>query len=110
MIKERVHRLPGHDYNIVWHPGVYLFLGNDAVYRVGMQHMTDRTSDNGHSIWDIEKFQDKSILLFNVKEKKDRFWLLGLEAYFENKFSPLISPIIIPAFILNNCLFKLKVG
>src|SRR5450432_514998 len=93
-------KLPTEDYNIVWHPGVYLFLGNNSIYRVGvsmtnsrarvMQHLEACTSNNGHSIWDIDKYEDRSILLFNVKEIANRHWLLALEVFFEEKFKPLI--------------------
>jgi hypothetical protein len=93
-------KLPTPDYNIVWHPGVYLFLGNNSVYRVGvsmtnsrarvMKHLDACTADNGYCIWDIDKYKDKSILLFNVKEKINSHWLLALETYFENEFKPLI--------------------
>lgn len=94
-------KLPTADFNIVWHPGVYLFLGNNSVYRVGvsmrnsrarvMQHLNACTSKNGHSIWGINDFDDKSILLFNVKKREDRHWLLAIEAYFEKEFKPLIN-------------------
>jgi hypothetical protein len=94
-------KLPTDKYNIVWHPGVYVFLGNNLVYRVGvsinnsrwrvMQHLDACTSQNGHCIWDIDKYDDKSILLFNVKEHADRHWLMALEVYLEEKFKPLIK-------------------
>ena len=94
-------KLPSENYNIVWHPGVYLFIGNNSLYRVGvsmnnsrgrvMAHLKACTHKNGYSIWDIDKFEDKSILLFNVKEKSDRHWLLALEAFLETKFKPLIK-------------------
>lgn len=94
-------RLPTFDYNIVWHPGVYVFIGNNLIYRVGvsmnnsrarvMSHMRDWTTKDGYCIWDIDKFDDKSILLFNVKNPKDRHWLLALEAYIEINFKPLIK-------------------
>ena len=94
-------KLPSDNFNIVWHPGVYIFIGNNSVYRVGvsmrnsrsrvMEHLEDWTSKNGHCVWDIDKFDDKSILLFNVKSKNDRHWLLAIEAYFEQKFNPLIN-------------------
>lgn len=96
-----VLKLPSNVYNIVWHPGVYLFLGNNSVYRVGvsmnnsrgrvMEHLEACTSKNGHSIWDINKHDDKSILVFNIKDKSNRHWLLAIEAYFEEKFKPLIN-------------------
>ena len=94
-------KLPTSDYNIVWHPGVYLFLGNNSVYRVGvsmrnsrarvMKHLEVGTCCGNISIWDINNYDDKSILLFNVKEKINRHWLLAIEAYFEEQFSPLIK-------------------
>jgi hypothetical protein len=94
-------QLPSEQYNIVWHPGVYVFIGNNTIYRVGvsmrnsrwrvMQHLEACTSKNGYCIWDIEKCEDKSILLFNVKNISDRHWLLALEAYLEDQFSPLIN-------------------
>ena len=94
-------KLPTDDYNIVWHPGVYLFLGNNLVYRVGvgminararvMEHLDACTSAGNCGIWDIDNFDDRSILLFTVKNKNDRHWLLALEAYFEIKFRPLIK-------------------
>lgn len=94
-------KLPNEKNNIVWHPGVYIFIGNNQVYRVGvslsnsrkrvMEHLDVCTSGNGFSIWDINKYSDKSILLFNVKNKDDRHWLLALEAYFEKILSPLIK-------------------
>jgi hypothetical protein len=94
-------KLPSDDYNIVWHPGVYMFLGNDSVYRVGvsmnnsryrvMQHLEAGTSANGFCVWDIDKYADKSILLINVKERVNRHWLLAIEAYLEFKFEPHIK-------------------
>jgi hypothetical protein len=94
-------KLPSDDYNIVWHPGVYAFIGNNSLYRVGvsmhnsrarvMQHLDACTTKDSYCIWDIDKFDDKSILLFNVKSKQDRHWLLALEAYLESKFIPFIK-------------------
>lgn len=94
-------KLPSDDYNIVWHPGVYAFIGNDSLYRVGvsmhnsrsrvMEHLEACTARDGHCVWDINKYEDRSILLFNVKQQFDRHWLLALEAFFESNFSPLIK-------------------
>lgn len=93
-------KLPSVNYNIVWHPGVYAFVGNNSLYRVGvsmhnsrarvMQHLEACTAKDGYCIWDINDFEDRSILLFNVKNKRDRHWLLALEAYLESEFIPLI--------------------
>ncbi len=94
-------KLPSEENNIVWHPGVYFFIGDNELYRVGvsltnsrarvMQHLEAHTNNGTNSIWDINNFEDKSILLFNVKDRKDKFWLLAIEAYFEMNFNPLIK-------------------
>ena len=94
-------KLPSNENNIVWHPGVYFFIGNNELYRVGvsltnsrarvMQHLEAFTGNGINTIWDINNFEDKSILLLNVKEKKDKFWLLAIEAYFEMNYNPLIK-------------------
>ncbi|MEN3943332.1 hypothetical protein WJU23_18675 [Prosthecobacter sp. SYSU 5D2] len=93
-------KLPSEVNNIVWHPGVYFFIGNDSLYRVGvsmnnsrarvMQHLDACTMNSEHGIWDIDKFDDKAILLINVKNKIDRHWLLAIEAFFEINFHPKI--------------------
>lgn len=94
-------KLPSNEYNIIWHPGVYVFIGNNRVYRIGvsmrnsrarvMQHLEAFTSKDGYGVWDINKFTDKCLLLINVKEISDRHWLLAIEAYLEEKFNPLIK-------------------
>jgi hypothetical protein len=94
-------RLPSREDNIVWYPGVYVFIGNNSIYRIGvsmrnsrarvMQHIKVRTGKGGFSIIDIDKFPDGSILLFNVRDPKDRHWLLALEVYLERRFQPLIG-------------------
>ncbi|MCU4173921.1 hypothetical protein [Carboxylicivirga sp. N1Y90] len=94
-------KLPSEDINIVWHPGVYVFIGNNVAYRVGvsmnnsrarvMQHLDVRTQKDGYCVWDINQYEDKSILLFNVKNKVDKHWLLALEVFLETKFQPKIK-------------------
>lgn len=93
-------KLPSETNNIVWHPGVYAFIGNNLLYRVGvsminsrarvMQHLEASTRQGEYGIWDIQRFPDKSILLFNVKNQADKHWLLSLEAFLEIKFQPKI--------------------
>ena len=94
-------KLPSSDYNIIWHPGVYVFIGDNIVYRVGvsminsrkrvMDHLADWTGNDDYNIWDINKCNDKSILLFNVIDKRDRHWLMALEVFLEIKFEPKIG-------------------
>lgn len=97
-------KLPSDDYNIVWHPGVYVFFGNGKPYRIGrhlinsrhrvMQHLDACTSDGTDTVWDIKNHADGEILLFNVKEQKDYHWVAALEIFLETRFK---SDLVIPA-------------
>ncbi|MCF1753173.1 hypothetical protein [Mariniradius sediminis] len=93
-------KLPVDGEDMVWHPGVYVFIGDGSVYRVGrsldnsrkrvLEHLTDKTSFNGIGVWDINDKPDKAILLFNLKDKKGIHWLAALEIFLERKFNPKI--------------------
>lgn len=97
----RIVKLPSDQYNIVWHPGVYVFIGNESVYKVGvsvknsrarvMEHLKVNTRKNGISIMDIKDAEDRSILLFNVKNPTDNHWLLALECFLEKELDPKIE-------------------
>jgi hypothetical protein len=96
-------KLPSEENNLIWHPGVYFFIGDNSLYRVGvslnnsrarvMEHLEACTNSPTHGIWDIDKFDDKAILLINVKNKSDRHWLLAIEAFFEINFQPKIRAL-----------------
>lgn len=87
-------------YHIIEHPGVYTFCGNNELFRVGvsmrnshervMKHLYEGTRKDGFCVWDIDDYDDKSILLINVKDKSDIHWLLALEAFLELNFQPKI--------------------
>ena len=94
-------KLPIDGEDMVWHPGVYVFIGDGAVYRVGrsldnsrkrvMEHLVDRTEFKGIGVWDIKDMADKAILLFNLKNpKEDIHWLAALEIFLEREFKPKI--------------------
>lgn len=97
----RLAKLPTDQNNIVWHPGVYVFIGNESVYKVGvsvrnrrarvMQHLKVNTRKNGISVMDIKDAPDRAILLFNVKNLKDNHWLLALECFLEKELNPKIK-------------------
>lgn len=94
-------KLPSDEYNIVWHPGVYLFIGNNKMYRAGvsmrnsrnrvLEHIYQGTEASGYRIWDIDQYDDRSIMLFNIKDPSESYWLLALELFFEERFKPLIK-------------------
>lgn len=96
--------LPSTTFNIIWHPGVYVFFGNGKPYRVGrhlsnsrlrvLQHLSTGTGNENAKVWDIENAPDREIILFNVKDKEDYHWVAAVEIYLE-KF--LKKELLIPA-------------
>ena len=60
-----------------------------------LQHLKSGTAKDGFSVWDIDKddHDDRQIILFNVKDKKDRHWLLSLELYLEEQLGPKIKAL-----------------
>jgi len=93
--------LPSKKENLIWHPGVYVFIGGDNVYKVGsslnnsrkraLEHFRDNTKKDGISIHDIYQHPDARILLFNIiNPKEDSHWILTLEAFLEKKLDPKI--------------------
>jgi len=96
-------KMPSVKNDLVWMPGVYVFIGNDAVYRVGvsmensrrrvLQHLVDQTTYDGYCVWDIATQESKAILLFNVQDTEFNHWLLALEACLEKKFKPRIRSL-----------------
>lgn len=93
--------LPSKEENLIWYPGVYVFIGGDSVYKVGcsmnnsrkraLEHFTDNTQKNCIPIHDIYQHPDASILLFNIKNpQEDSHWILALEAFLEKKLDPKI--------------------
>lgn len=87
--------LPSEEYNRIWYPGVYVFFGNGSPYRVGrhltnsrlrvMQHLKAETGNATANVWDIEHAEDREVLLFNVKDRKDYHWVAALEIFLENE-------------------------
>jgi len=87
--------------NIIAHPGVYVFYGNDNVYRIGrhlinsrlrvLQHIKDNTRNKDHKITDIKNHKDAEIILFNVIDRNDAHWVAAVEIYLERVLNPLIK-------------------
>lgn len=92
---------PSDDNNLIWHPGVYVFYGNGKVYRVGrhltnsrlrvLQHIKYNSQNKEYKISDLNKFEDAEIILFNVKDQKDKHWVAAVEIFLEILLQPLIK-------------------
>ncbi len=86
--------------NLIWHPGVYVFYGNERVWKVGRhltnsrkranQHIIDNTCTEKYRIKDLEKITDAELILFNIIKQEDYHWVAAVEIYLEEKLKPLI--------------------
>ena len=87
-------------YNFIYHPGVYVFFGNNRVWRVGRhltnsrkratEHIVANTHTKDYSIKDLESIPDAEIILFNVIKEKDNHWVAAVEIFLERELNPLI--------------------
>jgi len=80
-------------------PGVYVFWHpTRAVIKVGrhftnsrkraFEHLRDNT---GGVMTALKNDKGARLLLFNVKESKDKHWIAALEVYFEEQLSPEVK-------------------
>lgn len=82
----------------IWKPGVYVFYNHDRTIKVG-RHLTNSRKralehlhhNTGGKMSDLRNDQESRLLLFNVKNTKDRHWVAALEIFFEENLSPEIK-------------------
>lgn len=89
------------DDNIIWHPGVYVFYGNQTVYRVGrsldnsrkraLEHIIENTSNEDNEIFELGNYDDSELILINVVDINDSHWVAAVEIYLERVLNPLIK-------------------
>lgn len=82
----------------IWKPGVYVFWHPRAVIKVGrnftnsrkraFEHLRDNT---GGKMNQLRNDKEARLLLFNVKEPKDKHWVAALEVFLEEQLSPEIK-------------------
>jgi len=83
----------------IWKPGVYVFWHPArAVIKVGrhfinsrkraFEHLQDNT---GGTMAALRNDREARLLLFNVKEPRDKHWVAALEVFFEEQLSPEIE-------------------
>lgn len=86
--------------NFIYYPGVYVFYGDNKVWKVGrhltnsrmraIQHIDANTRNENYSIKELEKVSDAEIILFNVKQIEDKHWIAAVEIFLERKLNPKI--------------------
>lgn len=85
---------------LIYHPGVYVFYGNNKVWKVGRhldnsrkratEHIIANTKNNKHNIKELESIPDAEIILFNIVNKEDYHWVAAVEIFLERELQPLI--------------------
>lgn len=86
--------------NFIYYPGVYVFYGDNKVWKVGrhltnsrmraIQHIDVNTGNKENRIKELEKIADAEIILFNVKNMEDNHWVAAVEIFLERKLKPII--------------------
>ena len=81
------------ELDYVHNPGVYVFYGNGSPYRVGrhltntrlrvMQHIKENTGDKKFNIKQLDNFDDREVILFNLIQSKNKHWAAALEIFLE---------------------------
>ena len=77
----------------VHNAGVYVFYGNGSPYRVGrhltntrlrvLQHIKENTGDEKFNIKQLDNFDDREVILFNLIQPKNKHWAAALEIFLE---------------------------
>ncbi len=88
----------------VWKPGVYIWFAQDEVIKVGrsftnarkraLEHIDYGKGGTLNREWSIQALSnsvDTKILLFNLKDEKDKHWAAALEIFFESILKPKIA-------------------
>lgn len=83
----------------IWKPGVYVFWQPDrSVIKVG-RHLTNSRkrafehipANTGGEMAKLKNDREARLLLFNVKEPRDKHWVAALEVFFEEQLLPKIK-------------------
>ncbi|GGG39836.1 hypothetical protein GCM10011414_06620 [Croceivirga lutea] len=102
IIEEPLSSLAACTKTHVYNPGVYVFVLDNQVIKVGrhltnsrkraLEHIRDNTSGKG--VFQMKSLADKpetKVILFNVSDPKNYHWVAAVEIYLENKLEPLIK-------------------
>lgn len=84
----------------VWHPGVYVWINENRVIKVGrhlensrkraLEHIRDNTNFEEYQMVDLRDREDVVLLLFNLIEPSDFHWAAAVEMHLETVLKPAI--------------------
>lgn len=84
----------------VWHPGVYVWVKDNQVIKVGrhlenarkraLEHIRDNTRLGDLQMVNFENDPEAILLPFNVVNPKDFHWVAALEMFMETTLTPAI--------------------
>jgi hypothetical protein len=84
----------------VWHPGVYVWIKDNRVIKVGrhlensrkraLEHLRDNTQFEEFQMVDYRDREDALLLLFNLIDPKNFHWSAAVEMYLETTLQPAI--------------------
>jgi hypothetical protein len=101
IIEEKVKDLAKSTKDYVFHPGVYIFLNNDDVIKVGrhltnsrkraLEHIQVNTKNEYFEMKTLADLPNSIAILLNVKCKKDCHWVAAAEIFLEEELKPMIK-------------------
>lgn len=79
-------------------PGVYVFFYNNVIWKVGKhqkdalkrckEHVRDNSGEHQNKMWEMKQIAnipDCECMIYQLKEMRDKHWLLALECFLESK-------------------------
>lgn len=101
IIEEILPNLKNSTKDYIYHPGVYIFLFDSKVIKVGrhltnsrkraLEHIKAETQKDDFNMKSLENNPNCKVILINLKSIEDYHWAASLEIFLEKKLNPQIK-------------------
>lgn len=101
IIEEKINNLKASQKEFIYNPGVYIFIDNNLVIKVGrhftnsrkraLEHIKANTMNELFEMKNLIHSHNSKVLLINLKDKQEFHWIAAIEIYLEQKLKPLIK-------------------
>ncbi|WP_273566523.1 hypothetical protein [Maribacter halichondriae] len=100
IIEEYLEDLAASKVDFIYNPGVYIFLFDNEVIKVGrhltnsrkraLEHIRDNTENEDFEMSKMVGNKKSKVILLNVKDVNDKHWVAAFEIFLEEKLNPKI--------------------
>ncbi len=101
IIEEKINNLKASRKEFIYNPGVYIFIDNNLVIKVGrhfsnsrkraLEHIKANTKNELFEMKNLIHSHNSKVILINLKDNKEFHWIAAIEIYLEQKLKPLIK-------------------